>query len=150
MYVELLSYTSFPLLSFLPFPFNNLLLSVSATIITKMYHDDKAYANILVCISSVIQRQVFDRIRDLQFFGIMVDESTDIFVLEHFVGFATFFEDGVLICTFLDLLQIPRSRKDAIMIYELILTSLNQWGLDLDKFVGFGYDGASIMTGICK
>ena len=34
------------------------------------------------------------------------------------------------------------------MIYELILTSLNQWGLDLNKFVGFGSDGISVMTGI--
>ena len=34
------------------------------------------------------------------------------------------------------------------MIYELILTSLNQWGLDLDKFVGFGSNGTSVMTEI--
>ena len=34
------------------------------------------------------------------------------------------------------------------MIYELILTPLNQSGLNLDKFVDFGYGGASVMTGI--
>jgi hypothetical protein len=34
------------------------------------------------------------------------------------------------------------------MIYELILNSLNQWGLELDKFVGFGSDGTSMMMRI--
>jgi len=42
------------------------------------------------------------------------------------VVFATFREDGILLCAFLGLLHIPQGRKDATMIYELILTSLNQ------------------------
>jgi len=138
---ELLPFNKFPTLC-------DLLLSVNATITTKMYHDDKACADMLVCISSVIQRKVLDRVRDSQFFGIMVDESTDISVLGHLVVFATFLEDGVPICVFLGLLHIPGGKKNASIIYELILTSLNQWGLDLDKFVGFGSDGASVMTGI--
>ena len=78
----------------------------------------------------------------------MVDESTDISVLGHLVVFATFLEDGVPTCVFLGLLHIQGGKKNASMIYELILTSLNQWGLNLDKFVDFGYDGASMMMGI--
>ena len=67
----------------------------------------KACADMLVCICSVIQRKVFDRVRDSQFFGIMVDESTDIYIFGHLVVFATFLEDGVPICVFLGLLHIP-------------------------------------------
>ena len=36
------------------------------------------------------------------------------------------------------------------MMYELIPTSLNRWGLDLDKFVDFGSDGAYVMMRICN
>ena len=74
----------------------------------------------------------------------MVDESTDISVLGHLVVFATFLEDGVSVCGFLSLLQIPGGKKDAGVIYELLVTLLNQWGLDFNKFVGFGSDGAAV------
>ena len=97
---EFLLFSKFPTLC-------DLLLSINATIITKMYHDDKVCADIFVCISSVIQKKVLDRVRDSQFFGIMVDESTNIYVLGHLVMFATFLEDGVLTCVFLGLLHIP-------------------------------------------
>jgi hypothetical protein len=50
---------------------------------------------------------------------------------------------------FLGLLHIPGGRKDAIVIYDLLLTTLNQWRLDLDKLVGFGSGGAAMMTGCC-
>ena len=47
---ELLPFGKFPTLC-------NLLLSVNAIIITKMYYDDKACADMLVCISSVIKKK---------------------------------------------------------------------------------------------
>jgi len=81
-------------------PFNkfstlcNLLLSINVTITTKMYHDDKACADMLTCISSVIQKKMFDMVRNSQFFSVIVDESIDICVLGHLVVFATFLEDG--------------------------------------------------------
>ena len=82
----------------------------------------------LVCISSVIQRKILDKIRDSQFFGIMMDKSIDIFVLGHFVVFATFLEDGVPTCVFLGLLHILGGKEDVFMIYELIPTSFcNRW-----------------------
>ena len=77
----------------------------------------------------------------------MVDESTDIFISGHLVVFAIFLEDGVSICIFSCLLYIPRGKKDVFMIYELILIFLNKWGLDLDKFVGFGSGGSYVITG---
>lgn len=102
-----------------------------------MYHDIKACADMLVCTSSVIQRKILDRVRDSQFFSIMIDESTDVHVLEHLVVFVIFLEDGVPTCVFSGLLHISGGKKDVSMIYEVILTSLNQWGLNLDKFMNF-------------
>jgi hypothetical protein len=126
-----------------------LLLSVNSTITDKLYHDEKSCAEMLVCISSVIHRKVLDRVRNSQYFGIMVDESADISITGHLVVFATFLEDGVQVCVFLGLLHTPGGRKDAAAIYDLLLTTLNQWGLDLDKLVGFGSNGAAVMTGCC-
>ena len=49
---------------------------------------------------------------------------------------------------FLDLLHISGRKKYASMIYGLILTSLNQWVWIWISFVGFGSDGAYVMTEI--
>ena len=117
------------------------------TNITPLYHDDKACADMLIYISSVIHRKMRDRIRNSKFYGIMIDESTDISVTGHLFVFATFVEDGIPVSVFLGLLYIPNDKKDASIIYEILLTSLKQWGLDLEKFVGFGSNGASVMLG---
>jgi len=103
-----------------------------------------------MCISSVIHRKTLHKLRDSPYFGIMVNESTDIFVVGHLVIFGTFLEDGAPLCVFLGLLNILGSRKDANAIYELLLTSMNKWGLDLKKCVGFGSDYASVMTRCCN
>ena len=43
---------------------------------------------------------MFDRIRNSQFFGVIVDEPTVIFALRDLVVFATFIQDGAIICVF--------------------------------------------------
>ena len=96
---------------------------VNATITTIMYDNKKTCVDMLVCISSVIQRKILDRVTNSQFFSVMVDELTDIYVLRKLVVFATFLEDGFPICVFLGRLPIPRGRKDATIKNELILTS---------------------------
>jgi hypothetical protein len=37
-------------------------------------------------------------------------------------------------------------RKDVVVIHDFLLTTLNQWKLDLDKLVGFGSNGTTVMT----
>jgi len=104
-------------------------------------------ADMLICISSVIQRKMLDRVQNSQYYGIMIDESTDISVTGLLVVFATFLKDGVSASVFLGLLKIPDDKKDARIIFDVLLTSLKQWGLDLERFVGFGSDGATVMLG---
>ena len=50
---------------------------------------------------------------------------------------------------FLGLLEIANGRKDAKEIFQKLLTSMKEWGLDLGKCVVFGSDGCSTMVG-CK
>ena len=49
------------------------------------------------CISTVIQKKNLDRVRNSIFFGLMIDESTDVSVIGHVVVFATFVEEGLLL-----------------------------------------------------
>ncbi len=48
---------------------------------------------------------------------------------------------------FLGLLEIEGGKKDAVVIFDLLINHLRNWGLDLCKFVAFGSDGASTMVG---
>jgi hypothetical protein len=83
-----------------------LLVKVKANMTEKLYHDEKSCSEILFCISSVVQKKVLDRVRDSRFFGIMIDESTDISVTGHLVVFASFVEEGLPLCIFFGLLHI--------------------------------------------
>ena len=88
-----------------------------------------------------------DRIRDSNFFGLMIDDSTNVSVIGHVVVFATFIEDRLLISIFLGLLQIANDRKNAEFFFEKLLKFVKERGLDLSKCVAFGSDGSSTMVG---
>lgn len=72
-----------------------ILVSINANFTTKLYHDDKACAEMLFCISKVLQKNILDRVMNSKFFGIMIDESTDVSVTSHIVVFACFVEKGI-------------------------------------------------------
>jgi hypothetical protein len=55
-----------------------LLVSCKIPITEKLYHHEKACVDMMFAISTILQRQILDRIRDSRFFGIMNDKSTDI------------------------------------------------------------------------
>jgi hypothetical protein len=95
----------------------------------------------------LVQKKILDRVRDSRFFGIMIDESTDISVTGHLVVFSSFVEKGLPLCVFLGLLHIEEGKKDAYIIFETLTRTMKEWGLDFDKCVGFGSNGASTMIG---
>ena len=90
---EMVPLTKFPSLC-------KLLLKSKSNITESLYHDEKSCAEMVFCISNVIQKKNLDGIRDSKFFGLMIDESTDVSVTGHVVIFATFVEDGLPISIF--------------------------------------------------
>ena len=72
----------------------------------------------------------------------MIDESTDISVLGHLVIFATFFKNGIVTTSFFGLLWIVDGKKSSRVIFDLLIGAMKTWGLDMNKCVGFGSDGA--------
>ena len=125
----------------------NLLVSYNAPMTSKLYHDKKAYIEMVFGISSVIQRKVLEKVKDSTFFGLMIDESTDISVQGHLVVFVTYLEASLPITCFLDLLWIVDGKKDSKLIFDTLMNVVKTWGLDMKKCVGFGFDGAASMVG---
>jgi hypothetical protein len=124
-----------------------LLMSVNALITASMYQNEKACRDLIFCISTVMQQKIVCRIRNSPFFGIMVDESTDISVTGHLVMFATITKKGLPIIVFLGLLQLDGGKKNAASIFYCVISQLKLWDLDLYKLVAFGSDGASSIVG---
>ena len=69
-----------------------LFVKVKANMTEYFYHHEKNCNEILFCISSVDRKKMLDRVQNSWFFGIMIDESTDIYVADHLVVFASFVE----------------------------------------------------------
>src|ERR1700738_4394273 len=124
-----------------------LLVSCKTPITQKLDHHEKACVDMMFVISTILQRQILDKIQDSRFFGIMIDESTDISVVGHLVIFAIFLEGGVVTTSFLGLLWIVDGQKSSSVIFDLLIGALKTWGLDMNKCVGFGSDGASTIVG---
>jgi hypothetical protein len=61
-------------------------------------------AKMIFCIPNVLQKKILDKIIDLNFFGLMFNESTNVIITEHLVILATFVEDRFFVSVFLDLL----------------------------------------------
>lgn len=47
------------------------------------------------------------------------------------------------------MLHILDNKKYVGVIYDIILTSLKQWDLNLEKFVGFGSNGVAVILDSC-
>ena len=95
-------------------------------------------------ISIVFHKKNLDGIKDSKFFGLMIDESTDINSIGHVVVFGTFVEDSLPISAFLNLFEVPNGKKDAGLIFEGLQ---KEWDLEVEKCVNFGLDGCSTMVG---
>ena len=81
-----------------------------------------------------------------QFFAIMIDESTDIAILKEMVIYAWYVTPKAEICiTFLNIL--PLRDGTAETIEEAVIAYLESKSISISHLVGFGSDGASVMTG---
>jgi len=72
----------------------------------------------------VLQKKILDRVRNLKFYGIMIDESTDVSVTKHIVVFACFVEDGQHVAVFLGLIHIENDKKDSKEIFDALMFAL--------------------------
>ena len=87
-----------------------LFASVKAHITVSLYHDEKSCADLIACMSNVINK-IICRVRKFYFYGIIIDKSTDISVNDHFVVFAMNIGEDVPMTVFLNLLEFEGGKK---------------------------------------
>ena len=80
------------------------------------------------------------------FYSIMIDESTDISVINEMVIYGRYIDSSAIVKTsFLKIVQLTNGTADTIE--EALLGFLSDKSIPLSRLVGFGSDGASVMTG---
>ncbi|KAL3690756.1 hypothetical protein R1sor_004407 [Riccia sorocarpa] len=121
------------------------LTSVGCELTVSLYQSERSCVSMIHCISNAVQQMILERVKKSPFFGLMVDEATDVSVTSALVLFAIFLENGVVKVVFLGLVHV--TDKTASGLTENIRLKLTSWGLDSTRLVSFGSDGASVMVG---
>ena len=123
-----------------------LLRSVSVKNITSLYNDNKTCADIVNCIATSIMDETLDKVRQSPWFGVIVDESTDISIHHHMIIYLSYLEDESVPCsTFYGMVRTNDSTSKGI--FDKIMHELENANLDMKKLIAFGSEGRSTMVG---
>ena len=77
----------------------------------------------------------------------MLDESTDIGNRKRLLLYSQYFHNDCIESCLLENVEITTASADATTIVDNVLSELRCKGLDIQRLVGIGSDGASVMTG---
>lgn len=113
------------------------------------YKGEETLRDIFITIGEVIQDTIIQQATQAGCYGILMDEVSDISVLELLVTFIQYVHDGEVKTNVLfveDLLKASSS-ADANTIYTVATTKLLSLKLELNKLASIVTDGASVMTG---
>ena len=101
----------------------------------------------------VLKQRVVEALRKSKAFGLLVDEVTDISVMEQLIGFAQYVsDDGEAMVKFLFVNNVleDSSSANAETITKCISNNLDKCELDVQKMMSLVSDGAKVMTGESK
>ena len=76
----------------------------------------------------------------------MIDESSDIAVLNEMVIYARCIENGKIATNFLKICKLLNGTADTTK--TALVAYMEDKGLSVSKMIGLGTDGASLMTGV--
>ncbi|XP_049782375.1 52 kDa repressor of the inhibitor of the protein kinase-like [Schistocerca cancellata] len=97
--------------------------------------------------AKVLRNDLINTINNTESFSVLADKSMDIAGTEQLSLSARYF-DHVTNVVREDFLEFtPLATLDVKHISNTIISTLSAWGLNLDKMVGQGYDGCSMMAG---
>ena len=96
-------------------------------------------------LSKCIKQDIYDELHKSQYFGLMIDESTDISTTKALMVHAHFLDNGTKKTRFLAYVMLTEC--DAVSIEESLAHVVKDYDLTYNNCYGFGSDGASVMTG---
>ena len=79
-------------------------------------------------------------------FSVMIDETTDVAVLNEMVIYARYVENGKVVTNFLKICELFNGTADTTE--TTLVANMEDKGLSMSKMVGLGTDRASVMTGV--
>ena len=96
------------------------------------------------CISDTIQRSITEAVANCQYYGILLDESTDISVQKHLSICIRYVHYGEPVTKFLTNVSLVDGKAHTIV--SVTVKCLEDFGLPLSNMVSLATDGASVMT----
>ncbi|KAL4122488.1 hypothetical protein QTP88_014810 [Uroleucon formosanum] len=114
------------------------------------YMSHRIQNELISIIGNVICNMILKRVKEAECYSILADETMDIAGIEQLsicLKYVTYENNQAVIKEdFVGFISLEK--LDSESISNKIISSLQEWGLDLNKLVGQGYDGASTMADI--
>lgn len=106
---------------------------------------------LFLLLGQALKDEIVKKVKNANSYGLMVDEATDVSVVEQLISFIQFAnpETGVPEVHFLSIQDVLENSTsaNAATIVKLIREELSKDGLDINKLSSLASDGASVMTG---
>ncbi|XP_021373041.1 zinc finger protein 862-like [Mizuhopecten yessoensis] len=101
------------------------------------------------CIAEVVESDLLEKVKASPFISILTDESTDISNTKKMVLYIRLVDQDTFVASthFLGNVSIEGSSATAEILFNYIVNFLESKKIPLSKIIGFGSDGASVMTG---
>ncbi|XP_029340930.1 zinc finger MYM-type protein 1-like [Acyrthosiphon pisum] len=112
-----------------------------------MYTSPLIQNEIINIFGELIQSDIIKKISKSNYFSVLADETTDIAQIEQFSICIRYFEEELVILREDFLTFVPVHDVTGHGLATVLLNTLKELGLDLDKLRGQGYDGAATMSG---
>ncbi|KAG1664805.1 Zinc finger protein 862 [Nymphon striatum] len=93
----------------------------------------------------VLDQKLKEKMQECGFFGIIIDESTDLAVHKKLIVYLRYVHRGEIQTELIGNIRIDNGQADTIT--EELLIRMRSLGLDVKNLVGLGSDGASVMFG---
>jgi hypothetical protein len=107
-------------------------------------HDDTV-KNIQCSLAHVVETELNAAVQQSEYFGLILDESTDITVKKKLAVCVRYVASGKMVTKFLSNIGIKDGKAESIVLSVQKLCAAREFVMG--KLVGIGSDGASVMTG---
>ncbi|KAL5494009.1 hypothetical protein EMCRGX_G015277 [Ephydatia muelleri] len=110
------------------------------------YTSERIIQELVITLAQQIEDSQLHALRTSPFYGLMIDESTDVSITKHLVLYGRYISElGEPCSTFLRIVDLVNGTAECIE--EAIRAYLVEKELPTNKMMGFGSDGAAVMTG---
>ena len=100
----------------------------------------------LQVIGDQMELEILENLLSSPLYSIMIDETTNVAIMKEMVVYVLYLtSEGNVVTSFLSIIQLPDSKANTVE-YHLI-AYLESKHIPLSRVVGFGSDGAAVMTG---